>query len=271
MSFFDEIWDILNEGDVKAKFLKFEKFYKDFKALDEQNFKRQTPALPLTTPSYAKFCDVVSMKELNKKPKPKDKILNFIHSIAHIEFSAIDIALDACYRFDGLPREFYTDWLEVAEDEIRHFLMIEGFLQKQGGRYGEFSVHDGLFVALQKSEDSLVKRMALLPRYMEANGLDANAHIIQKLTVQGGSDELVGILNVILNEEISHVKKGDKWFKFACKRENIDPNEYIRIIQELYPNSFKSSRTLNEKDRLQAGFSKDELELIKSFQKEGEK
>lgn len=208
------------------------------------------------------------MKELNKKVKPKDKNLNFIHSVAHIEFSAIDIALDACYRFRNLPREFYEDWLEVAEDEIRHFCMIENLLLKQGGRYGELSVHDGLFIALQKTSDSLTSRMALLPRYMEANGLDANAHIIKRLEGEGENEELIECLKVILKEEVSHVYKGDKWFKFACKKEGIDENNYFDIILSLYPNSFKNVREINEQDRLKAGFSKEELCLIKNFSKE---
>ncbi len=208
------------------------------------------------------------MKELNKKVKPKDKNLNFIHSVAHIEFSAIDIALDACYRFRNLPREFYEDWLEVAEDEIRHFCMIENLLLKQCGRYGELSVHDGLFIALQKTSSSLTSRMALLPRYMEANGLDANAHIIKRLEGEGGNEELIECLKVILKEEVSHVYKGDKWFKFACKKEGIDENSYFDIILSLYPNSFKNVREINEQDRLKAGFSKEELCLIKNFSKE---
>ncbi len=145
--------------------------------------------------------------------------------------------------------------------------MIENLLKEQGAKYGDLSVHDGLFIALCKTQESLVKRMALLPRYMEANGLDANAHIIQKLQKEGGDKELIGALNVILQEKISHVSKGDKWFKFACKQLNINPSEYINIIQTLYPNSFKTSRELNEADRLKAGFSKEELEMIKKFTK----
>ena len=268
MNFFDEIWEILNEGEIELKFLKFELFYEKFKRDFNINFYESSKPNELITPSYAKFCEVVSMKELNKKVKPKDKNLNFIHSVAHIEFSAIDIALDACYRFRNLPREFYEDWLEVAEDEIRHFCMIENLLLKKGGRYGELSVHDGLFVALQKTSSSLTSRMALLPRYMEANGLDANAHIIKRLEAEGGQEELIECLKVILKEEVSHVYKGDKWFKFACKKEGIDENSYFDIILSLYPNSFKNVREINEQDRLKAGFSKEELCLIKNFSKE---
>ncbi|OUT09797.1 ferritin [Campylobacter concisus] len=268
MNFYDEIWEILNEGEIELKFLKFELFYEKFKRDFNINFCESSKPNELIMPSYAKFCEVVSMKELNKKVKPMDKNLNFIHSVAHIEFSAIDIALDACYRFRNLPREFYEDWLEVAEDEIRHFCMIENLLLKQGGRYGELSVHDGLFIALQKTSSSLTSRMALLPRYMEANGLDANAHIIKRLEAEGGQEELIECLKVILKEEVSHVYKGDKWFKFACNKEGIDENSYFDIILSLYPNSFKNVREINEQDRLKAGFSKEELCLIKNFSKE---
>ena len=268
MNFFDEIWEILNEGEIGLKFLKFELFYEKFKRDFNINFYESSKPNELITPSYAKFCEVVSMKELNKKVKPKDKNLNFIHSVAHIEFSAIDIALDACYRFRNLPREFYEDWLEVAEDEIRHFCMIENLLLKHGSRYGELSVHDGLFIALQKTSSSLTSRMALLPRYMEASGLDANAHIIKRLEAEGGQKDLIECLKVILKEEVSHVYKGDKWFKFACKKEGIDEKSYFDIILSLYPNSFKNVREINEQDRLKAGFSKEELCLIKNFSKE---
>ncbi|OPA77150.1 ferritin [Campylobacter pinnipediorum subsp. pinnipediorum] len=265
MNFFDSIWDIINEGNKNKKIAKFNEFYKKYKNTKDINFNRVGEPKSLEKPCYSDFCDVVSMRNLNKKIPQKDKNLYFIHSVAHIEFSAIDIALDECYRFDLMSRDFYDDWLEVADDEVRHFLMIEDLLAKNGGYYGCMQVHDGLFVALKKTENSLLERMALLPRYMEANGLDANAHIIKKLKKQNASIELINALQIILDEEIDHVKKGDKWFKYACKIENIDPLEYVNIIQRLYPNSFLTSRELNEEDRLKAGFSMDEIKIIKQM------
>ncbi|MBR8463942.1 ferritin-like domain-containing protein [Campylobacter sp. faydin G-24] len=265
MDFFNYLFEIINESNINVKFDKFKSFYDDFMMDKFINFTRKTPPIALSEPCYAKFCEVVEMKQINKKSKNKQ--LNFIHSIAHIEFSAIDIALDACYHFDALPKEYYYDWLKVADDEIRHFLMINALLEKMGAKYGDMQVHNGLFIALQKTQNSLIQRMALLPRYMEANGLDANFYIINKLKEQGGDAELIAVLQVILDEEVSHVSCGDKWFKFACKRENIDPNEYINIVQQLYPNSFKTTRNLNEADRIKAGFSVNELEKIKSFQR----
>ncbi|CAD7287045.1 ferritin-like domain-containing protein [Campylobacter suis] len=264
MHFFDEIWDIINESEKEIKFLKFDDFYAKFKTTKEQNFTRDSKAKPLARPCYEKFCKVIAMKDINKKIPSHQKQLNFLHNVAHIEFSAIDIALDAVYRFENLPYDYYADWLEVAQDEIRHFKMIEKLLGEYGAKYGDFEVHDGLFVALCKTQDSLKKRMALLPRYMEANGLDANTHIIKKLSQEAGNEKILEALNVILAEEVSHVSKGDRWFRYACELEGASTDEYINIVRELYPNAFASARELNEEARLKAGFSVAELEAIKS-------
>ena len=131
----------------------------------------------LSAPSYSKICSIKSMKEIKQKHTNEA----FLHSIAHIEYSAIDIALDACYRFRNLPMEYYLDWLEVANDEIRHFKMISDKMESLGVRYGDYIVHDGLFIALIKTQNSLINRMAILPRYMEANGLDANLFMMENI------------------------------------------------------------------------------------------
>ena len=222
MRFFDQIWEILECGDKELKFDKFKQFYAEYKAgkFDAQIEEggKFDEIKPLERPSYAAFCEVVAMREIGGK-KQADKQKAFLHSIAHIEYSAVDIALDAAYRFRTLPKAYYDDWLEVAQDEIRHFKMIEDHMAKFDVKYGEFAVHDGLFIALQNTSASLLERMAVLPRYMEANGLDANAFMLKKLETErekdGSKAQLCEILQVILDEEISHVSKGDRWFKFA--------------------------------------------------------
>ena len=132
-----------------------------------------------------------------------------LHAITHIEFSAIDLALDACYRFQKLPREYYKDWMEVADDEVRHFKMLINLLKKYGVEYGDYPVHQGLFEASMRALE-FIPRMALIPRYMEANGLDANQALIAKLKTIPNTEEVIEVLEVILKEEIDHVKKGDK-------------------------------------------------------------
>ena len=266
MRFFDQIWEILECGDKELKFDKFNRFYAEYKAGKFDEIK------PLECPSYAAFCEVVAMREIGGK-KQADKQKAFLHSIAHIEYSAVNIALDAAYRFRALPKAYYDDWLEVAEDEIRHFKMIEEHMGKFGVKYGEFTVHDGLFIALQNTSASLLERMAVLPRYMEANGLDANAFMLKKLETEREKDEskarLCEILQVILDEEISHISKGDRWFKFACEKEGVSPEIYAQIVQKIYPKAFLQSRELNVSARLKSGFSEAEIEQIKNIAKAG--
>ena len=159
MRFFDEIWECLNSCDLEQKFSKFSQIYSNFHSCD-MNFN--SDIFKLSAPSYSKICSIKSMKEIKQKHTNEA----FLHSIAHIEYSAIDIALDACYRFRNLPMEYYLDWLEVANDEIRHFKMISDKMESLGVRYGDYIVHDGLFIALIKTQNSLINRMAILPRYM---------------------------------------------------------------------------------------------------------
>ena len=268
MSFFNRIWMILNCGDKNRKINDFREFYADFE--NGLEIEQGDEILPLQTPSYTAFCDVVNMRDINnKKSKANEKEKFFLHSIAHIEFSAIDIALDTTYRFRGLPREYYCDWLEVANDEIRHFEMIEKYMANLGVKYGDFAVHNGLFIALQNTSNSLLERMAVLPRYMEANGLDANAFMIKKIQNDNTKKQLREILQVILDEEIFHVSKGDKWFKFECKKLDVNPNDYIKIVQKIYPNAFLQNRELNIDARLKSGFSIQEIELIQDLCQKG--
>lgn len=259
MRFFDEIWECLNSCDLEQKFSKFSQIYSNFRSCD-MNFN--SDIFKLSVPSYSKICSIKSMKEIKQKHTNEA----FLHSIAHIEYSAIDIALDACYRFRNLPIKYYLDWLEVANDEIRHFKMISDKMEYLGVKYGDYIVHDGLFIALIKTQNSLINRMAILPRYMEANGLDANLFMMKKLALNGDRDGILEILKVIHKEEIEHVKKGDKWFKFACKIANVDPNSWIEIVRKCYPKAFEAKRALDIEHRLLAGFSKAELDKIQKFQ-----
>ena len=259
MRFFDEIWECLNCSDLEQKFDKFIQIWNNFQYY---KMEHNSPILPLITPSYAKFCDVKSLKEL----KQKHSTQAFLHSIAHIEYSAIDIALDACYRFRNLPIEYYFDWLEVAKDEIYHFKMIANKMSELGVKYGDYAVHDGLFVALKQTQNSLINRMAVLPRYMEANGLDSNLFMMQKLISNGDKDGILEILKVIHKEEIDHVSKGDKWFKFACERDGVEHSNWIDIIRDYYPRAFEAKRALDVKHRLMAGFSQDEIDRMQKFQ-----
>lgn len=229
------------------------------------HFEERTPPRVFDTPSYASFCRVVSPFEVQKRTNlaaDEGKAV-FLHAIAHIEYSAIDLALDAAYRFRGLPEQFYFDWTRVADDEVRHFRMLEGLLAKVGHAYGDFPVHNSLFEASCKSL-TLIARMAAVPRYLEAGGLDANPKMMQRLERVGDdlSKEIIAALEVILKEEIDHVKKGDHWFKYACKKEGKDESVYFELIEEVLPGSSKEKAFLNAPARMEAGFSCSELKRL---------
>jgi len=243
---------------------KFDLFYALYEKLDKFDFKNSELPKVFKKPSYASFCNIVPPAKVPRRRgfDSNEKRAVLLHAIVHIEYSAIDLALDACYRFRNLPKEYYLDWLEVAEDEIRHFKLINNLLEQLGYKYGDFDVHNSLFEASQKTND-LLSRMAIIPRWYEANGLDANEKIINKLKKYNDNftKEVIKALEVILKEEIPHVKKGDKWFRWECKRKNLD---VIKSYFEIVDNFFKDwkKKDINISARLKAGFSCDELKIL---------
>jgi len=243
---------------------KFEMFYDFYKNIDRFNFKSNAKPKVFKQPSYASFCNIVHPAKVPRRRgfETNEKKAVLLHAIVHIEYSAIDLALDAAYRFRNLPKEFYLDWLEVAEDEIRHFKIMNALLEKTGYKYGDFAVHNSLFEASQKTVD-LLSRMAIIPRWYEANGLDANEKIINRLKKSKDpfAKELIDALLIILKEEIPHVKKGDKWFKYECNRRHLDPVEtYFQIVDNFFKDWKK--KDLNVSARLKAGFTCKELKIL---------
>jgi uncharacterized ferritin-like protein (DUF455 family) len=194
----------------------------------------------------------------------KEGLGTLIHAITHIEYSAIDLALDAVYRFVEMPVEYKIDWLVVAEDEIRHFKMLQGLLHELGYRYGDFPVHCGLFDTAKHTADSVLDRMAIVPRYYEAGGLDVNPQIVKKIENRRKNplvQNLIEALDVIYDEEIEHVYKGDKWFKYLCKREGYDESIYFEILKR-YKLLTKHRPHINVDARKEAGFTCEEIKRL---------
>ncbi len=268
MNFYLSLETVLECERPDEKLAAFEAFYERFPSLNTQECPPSAPKY-FEAPSYVSWCRVVDPKVVprRKNLRSSEGKIAMLHAIAHIEYSAIDLALDAAYRFRGLPREFYEAWLSVAADEVRHFRMLEALLQELGSYYGALEVHDGLFEASQRTAHSLLHRMAVVPRYLEAGGLDATPQILQKLEPIA-DDPLIGkivdALHVILREEIDHVHKGDRWFAYACEREGADKSSYFDIIEHYYEGTFARKRHLNASARLEAGFTCNELERIAS-------
>jgi uncharacterized ferritin-like protein (DUF455 family) len=180
-----------------------------------------------------------------------------IHALAHIEFNAINLALDAVQRFAGLPREFYGDWLVVAAEEAYHFSLLRNHLRGLGKDYGDFPAHAGLWEMAAKTAHDPLARMALVPRLLEARGLDVTPDIQRKLRGYGdaaGAD----ILDIILRDEIGHVAAGNRWFRHLCAQRGLEPESAFRNLLAT-PGVPRPRRPFNETARLAAGFSAQEL------------
>jgi uncharacterized ferritin-like protein (DUF455 family) len=187
-------------------------------------------------------------------------IAALIHALAHIEFNAINLALDAAYRFRDLPRDYYDDWLRVAAEEAYHFTLLRQHLQGLGYDYGDFTAHNGLWdMAVATAHDVLV-RMALVPRVLEARGLDALPAIIHKLNSAGATDA-AAILSIILRDEIGHVAVGNRWYAYCCAQQGLEPVATFRRLLREY-NAPKLRKPLHTEARRAAGFSQAEMDML---------
>ena len=183
-----------------------------------------------------------------------------VHSVCHIEFNAINLALDAAWRFPSMPSQYYLDWLRVAAEESHHFSLLHSLLQSMGYQYGDFPAHTGLWDMVERTKGDLVARMALVPRTLEARGLDATPPMQTKLHKVGTPDAMraVEILDVILRDEVGHVAIGNHWYRWLCDRAALDPVAHFRhlCLQHAAP---RIRAPINEPARRLAGFTDQEI------------
>lgn len=180
-----------------------------------------------------------------------------LHSLAHIEFNAINLALDLLVRFSSMPDQFYLDWLKVAKEEAYHHTLLCDRMMSYALNYGDYPAHDGLWQMAEKTKHSLLARLALVPRLLEARGLDVSPAIREKLAVAGDMDS-AEVLDIILRDEIGHVAIGNRWFNEVCNNEQRDPIEAFEHCLREYTAPQPRS-PFNFKARAQAGFSEEEL------------
>jgi len=224
--------------------------------------------------------DIGSIFEIKKIPSPgrpkKPRLVNFfgapkrdkselgmiknIHAICHIEFNAINLALDAIYRFQEMPHQYYYDWIKVATEESYHFTLLNQYLEELGYQYGDFDAHNGLWQMAVDTDYDVLARMALVPRVLEARGLDVTPSIKKKFS---GTkfNQMVEILDVIFEDEIGHVKIGNFWYRHLCNQRKIDPvKTFDQLIKKHIGSNLRGpfnieARTLSE-------FSQKELEYL---------
>lgn len=291
--FFHSLESILFNTNLDSKFNEFNNFFDDFNAglVYFNNEYELKNSFSCFTPSK-----VLHATRINR-PKcltSNNKLAAFLHSIAHIEFCAINLALDSLYRFKNMPLNFYKDWLEVAKEEFYHFYLLESSLNELGFKYGDFSVHLNLYDAMQKTHNSLALRMGVVHRGLEARGLDSNPFVVSKILSSNltNKTQLKEIFEVILNDEIKHVKKGSTWWKYSLdspktKQEllnildssnekeinkdnlelafttnKIDSETLFIGLCETFSEFNLAGKVLNKQARLDSGFSQFELEKL---------
>ena len=185
-----------------------------------------------------------------------------LHAFAHIEFNAINLALDAAYRFRDMPDDFISDWLQVAVEEAYHFTLIADYLNDLGSHYGAYNAHNGLWDMACKTRHDVLHRMALVPRVMEARGLDVTPGLMQKFA-QIGDQRMVDILQIIYQEEVGHVAIGNRWYHYCCEQRGLDASATFKgLIDEYFSGNLRGP--FNHAARLKAGFDEDELKQLEN-------
>lgn len=194
----------------------------------------------------------------------KTGLIALIHAIAHIEFNAINLAWDAVHRFRGLPEKFYDDWVTVAFEEAYHFQLLRKRLKALDHDYGDLPAHNGLWdMALLTVSDPLV-RMALVPRVLEARGLDVTPGIIKRLR-QIGDEKTIEVLEIILSDEIGHVSIGSRWYNFFCNQREIDPEKtFCELVNQHFVGQINGP--FHYEARQKAGFTVNELNMLKHME-----
>ncbi len=186
--------------------------------------------------------------------------IKLLHAFAHIEFNAINIALDAAYRFRQMPSQYVDDWLRVASEEASHFQLLEQTLHERGSYYGAYPAHRGLWDMVCKTRHNALHRMALVPRVMEARGLDVTPMMIKKFR-QADDAAAVAILERIYRDEIDHVRVGNHWYQLLCEQQNLDTEVTFRALIDQYMGG-KLRGPFNWSARIEAGFTAAELSAL---------
>lgn len=227
-------------------------------------FDPATPVTPIGVAGHPSKPELVAPANLRRRRLGSEAgRAALVHAVTHIEFNAINLALDAAYRFRDMPSQYYHDWISVAADEARHFQLLSTRLQSMGFSYGDFNAHNGLWEMAQRTADDCLKRMALVPRVLEARGLDVTPGMIERLT-SAGDHETVRILRIILEEEVRHVEIGSHWFRICCDQRGLEPEEtFLSLLKEYFAGTLRGP--FNMAARMQAGFTQREMDAISAL------
>ncbi|MBC8513030.1 MAG: ferritin-like domain-containing protein [Candidatus Thioglobus sp.] len=239
---------ILLIGDLKKHQIPF-----DIKKSKVNVIKIPSPGRPLKP-------NLVDFKGAPKRDRSDSGMIKNIHAICHIEFNSINLALDAIYRFQEMPHQYYADWIRVANEETTHFSLIKDYLESVGHSYGDFDAHNGLWQMTVDTDYDVLSRMALVPRVLEARGLDVTPRIRKKFK-DAKLHKMVEILDIIFKDEIGHVKIGNYWYQYLCHKRDLDPiNTFDLLIKKHIGSNLRGP--FNIEARLLSNFSQNELDYL---------
>ncbi len=257
----------LMQTDLEDKLACARQLYADWQAgncLRENTL--DCPVLTISMPGRPAKPELVHPKQVKqRKLTTLEGRRALLHAVAHIEFNAINLALDAVYRFRDLPEAYYGDWLQVAAEEAYHFSLLRERLRELDCTYGELPAHNGLWEQACKTDHDVLIRMALVPRVLEARGLDVTPGMMQRLR-EVGDEPTIAILEIILRDEIGHVRIGSHWFRYCCAQRGLEPEATFRqLIREVLQGPLRGP--FYTEARLQAGFSANELAQLEAMEK----
>lgn len=258
--FFDEVHTLLMSSFPLMKIKGTRALYERFQVNPEISGKENpvNPAIKAGIPASIEMVDPKLVKRRSVQSVQGKAAL--IHAILHIEYNAINIALDAIYRFRNMPLDYYHDWLRVAAEEAYHYHLLEQYLTQLGFAYGDFPAHGGLWEMVEKTGYDVMVRMALVPRLLEARGLDVTPEIAKRLKA-AGDITACEILQIIFQDELGHVLVGNRWYHYLCEQRGLEPLATFKGLLELHAPTYLR-RPFGIEARKKAGFKDDELDLI---------
>ncbi|MBU0655929.1 MAG: ferritin-like domain-containing protein [Gammaproteobacteria bacterium] len=258
----------LMQTDLEQKLACAQQLYADWQAgILLRETPPDCPVMTVLVPGRPARPELVHPKQVKQRklttPEGRRALL---HAIAHIEFNAINLGLDAVYRFRDMPNDYYGDWLQVAAEEAYHFSLLRARMQDFACAYGDLPAHNGLWEQACKTDYDVMVRMALVPRVLEARGLDVTPGMMARLR-EVGDETTIGILEIILRDEIGHVRIGSRWFRYCCEQRGLEAEATFRqLLRDVMQAPLRGP--FYTEARLQAGFTAEELEQLLAMEQQ---
>ncbi len=258
---YEQVYDCLMTTDPSEKAQKTFVFEKSLRALDVWPVDVFAKPAKVKIPGRPEQPELIDAKNVPRRGLGSEQgRVALLHALAHIEFNAINLALDAVYRFRHMPKQYMLDWARIAREEAYHFSLVSDRLNELGSYYGAMPAHNGLWDMAIRTDHDVMVRMALVPRVLEARGLDVAPKMIEKLR-HLGDEPSAAILDIIYQDEIDHVRIGNHWFIELCRQRDLHPQQTFISLVEEYTHGFLRG-PFNKPGRSLAGFTDEEISAL---------